>query len=76
TSKVIMDYLSDICRNMGITLVISLHQVDVALKYSHRVIGFNRGSILYDGSPAGLTRQRIDEIYGSEPAEFIARQAG
>ena len=76
TSRIIMDYLSDICKQMGITLVISLHQVDVALRYSHRVIGFNKGAILYNGSPAGLTRQRIAEIYGSEPAEMAARQAG
>ena len=76
TSRIIMDYLSDICKQMGITLVISLHQVDVALRYSHRVIGFNKGAILYNGSPTGLTRQRIAEIYGSEPAEMAARQAG
>jgi len=74
TSKVIMDYLKDICREWGITLVISLHQVEVALGYSHRIIGFNKGSILYDGSPAGLTRERISAIYGSEPV--VARQAG
>ena len=76
TSKIIMDYLSDICREWGITLVISLHQVDVALRYSHRVIGFHRGSILYNGSPSGLTHERIAEIYGSGSLELADRQAG
>ncbi|HTP60016.1 MAG TPA: phosphonate ABC transporter ATP-binding protein [Spirochaetia bacterium] len=74
TSKIIMDYLSDICRDWGITLVISLHQVETALRYSHRIIAFSKGTIQYNGAPAGLTRERISAIYGAEP--MLARQAG
>ena len=62
-SKIIMDYLRNISKKMGITLVVSLHQVDVALKYSDRIIGVKRGSILFDGSPVELTSKRIEEIY-------------
>jgi phosphonate transport system ATP-binding protein len=58
-----MDYLRNISKKMGITLVVSLHQVDVALKYSDRIIGVKRGSILFDGSPVELTSKRIEEIY-------------
>ncbi len=66
SSKIIMDYLKNICRDRGITLIISLHQVNVALNYSHRVIGFSKGTINFDGTPPQFTRKRIAEIYGTE----------
>ncbi len=66
SSKIIMDYLKNICRDRGITLIISLHQVNVALNYSHRIIGFNKGSVHFDGPPSQLSPKRITEIYGAE----------
>jgi phosphonate transport system ATP-binding protein len=66
TSKTIMDYLKNICKDRGITLVISLHQVDFALNYSHRVIGFKKGTLRFDGTPAQLTSGLMAEIFDSE----------
>lgn len=76
TAKIIMSHLRNICTKWGITLVISLHQVDVALSYSHRVIGFQKGAILFDGPPVRLTPERIAEIYGSDPVDVAAPLAG
>ncbi|WP_163537002.1 phosphonate ABC transporter ATP-binding protein [Gracilibacillus sp. YIM 98692] len=70
-SKVIMDYLQNISRSMGITVLVNLHQVDVALKYSDRIIGVSQGEIVYDGSPAQMTQEQIHHIYGSEAGELI-----
>ncbi|WP_141505624.1 phosphonate ABC transporter ATP-binding protein [Paenibacillus luteus] len=69
-SKVIMDHLAHICSTMGITVVVNLHQVDVALSYSNRIIGVNKGTIVYDGTPAGLTKDRLRGIYGAEYDEL------
>ncbi len=66
TAKIIMDHLRSICTDWGITLIISLHQVEVALNYSDRIIGFSRGRVLFNGPPARLTSERIAEIYDSE----------
>jgi phosphonate transport system ATP-binding protein len=66
TSKVIMDYLMNICKDRGITLVISLHQVNFALNYSHRIIGFKDGTVIFDGPPALLNQDRISELFDSE----------
>jgi phosphonate transport system ATP-binding protein len=74
TAKVIMDHLKNICADWGITLVISLHQVDVALSYSHRIIGFHQGVIVFDGAPSRLSRDLIAEIYGSETGAPVAAQ--
>ena len=70
-SKVIMDHLSEINRTMKITCILNLHQVDVAMKYSKRIIGITSGRIVYDGSPDQLTKAIIHEIYQSNEGELI-----
>ncbi|NOV02941.1 phosphonate ABC transporter ATP-binding protein [Paenibacillus planticolens] len=68
-SKVIMDYLRAISTNMGITVIVNLHQVDTALKYSDRILGVNKGTIVYDGPPAKIKRDQLSVIYGAELEE-------
>lgn len=70
-AKIIMDHLQRISGKMDITVLVNLHQVDVALKYSDRVIGINSGKILYNGSPEKLDKKMIYTIYGSEAGELI-----
>ena len=70
-SKIIMDHLSNINKEMGITCLLNLHQVDVAVKYSHRIIGINKGRVIFDGKPEDLTKAKIHEIYGSEFGSLI-----
>jgi len=70
-SKVIMDHLSTINQTMKITCIFNLHQVDVALKYSKRIIGITLGRIVYDGPPDQLTKAKIHEIYQSNEGELI-----
>lgn len=71
SAKTIMDYLKSINQNMGITCLVNLHQVDVALKYSDRIIGVRKGEIIYDGLPSELSEETIYEIYGSKQGELI-----
>ena len=71
SSKIIMDHLSNINQTMKITCIVNLHQVDVALKYSKRVIGLTSGRIVYDGPPEQLTKSKIHEIYQSNEGELI-----
>lgn len=75
-SKVIMDHLKNISTSMGITVLINLHQVDVALKYSDRVIGVSKGGVVYNGSPNDITVEDIHTIYGSEAGELISEIGG
>ncbi|MET1249556.1 MULTISPECIES: phosphonate ABC transporter ATP-binding protein [Sporolactobacillus] len=67
SSKVIMDHLKNICTTLGITVLVNLHQLDVALNYSDRIIGISGGRVVYDGLPANLTDEDIRRIYGSDP---------
>jgi phosphonate transport system ATP-binding protein len=71
-AKIIMDHLRNVSTQMGITIIVNLHQVDVAMKYADRIIGVNKGKIVFDGSPDELTSERIADIYGTESKELIA----
>ena len=71
SSKVIMDHLSDINKSMNITCILNLHQVDVAIKYSKRIIGITSGRIVYDGPSDQLPKGTIYEIYQSNKGELI-----
>ncbi|NOU63631.1 phosphonate ABC transporter ATP-binding protein [Paenibacillus sp. LMG 31461] len=68
-SRVIMDHLRNISSTMGITIIVNLHQVEVALKYSDRIIGVNKGEIVYDGPPSSIKHQQLSMIYGAELEE-------
>lgn len=70
-SKAIMDHLQTISKEMNITCIVNLHQVDVAKKYSDRIIGLNSGQIVFDGETSQLSSDTIHNIYGSEVGELI-----
>lgn len=76
SAKVIMDQLRAINRTMKITCLVNLHQVDVAVNYSDRIIGVNAGKIVFDGPTKSLTPQKIHEIYGSKRGDLITDFGG
>lgn len=71
SSKVIMDQIKKINKEMNITCILNLHQVDVAMNYSDRIIGINGGRIVFDGKPSELTKEKVHEIYGSDYGNLI-----
>jgi phosphonate transport system ATP-binding protein len=61
-----MEILRDLNRDDGLTVLVSLHQVDYAIRYCDRVVALRDGKIAYDGPTPGLTRERLIDIYGSQ----------
>tara|TARA_B100000614_G_scaffold87429_1_gene79017 strand:+ start:578 stop:1228 length:651 start_codon:yes stop_codon:yes gene_type:complete len=45
------------------TVVLALHDVDLAIKFSTRIIGIKDGAICFDQSTVDLTRQDLDFLY-------------
>lgn len=70
-SKVIMEYLRRISRERDITIIVNLHQLDVAKQYSDRIIGLNSGRIVYNDVPEAIDSETISRIYGSKLDELI-----
>ncbi len=64
SSRNVMDILSRINREDGSTIIVSLHQVDIAIKYCPRVIALHKGNVVYDGASADLTPALLSELYG------------
>ncbi|MDP6238123.1 MAG: phosphonate ABC transporter ATP-binding protein [Alphaproteobacteria bacterium] len=62
-SEEILDLLSEI-QKQGITMVVSLHQVDYARRYAERIIGLNDGRVVFDGTPEALSDAVLETIYG------------
>lgn len=63
TSELIMDYLKKIVNEMKITCIVNLHQVDVAKKYSDRIIALKKGEKIFDDKVENLTEEAIKMIY-------------
>lgn len=74
-SKIIMDHLKNISTDMGLTCIFNLHQVDVAVRYSDRIIGINSGKVIFNGTPEELTNDKVHEIYGTEAGDLITDKA-
>jgi phosphonate transport system ATP-binding protein len=66
SARRVMEILRDLNRTDGLTLVVTLHQVDYALRYCDRVVALKAGRIVYDGSAEGLDKDRLIDIYGPE----------
>ena len=50
----------------GVTLIASLHAVDLALRWFPRVIGIKSGSIVFDRPPVKITDAMLQDLYASE----------
>lgn len=75
-SKTIMDHLAQINQSMQITCIVNLHQVDVAMKYSQRILGVAAGKLVFDGTPSELTQEKIHEIYQSNAKDLMLDMQG
>jgi len=60
----VLALLHRICREDGITAVVSLHQVELARRYGDRIYGLAGGRIVFDGTAAELDAVTLDRIYG------------
>ena len=69
SSRKVMRTLQRINRVSGITVMVSLHQVDYAMQYCSRCIGMKDGRIEYDGPTTQLTTAILRDIYGTEYAD-------
>ena len=58
--------LVDASRARGVTLVATLHQVDVALERFARIVGLKAGRVAFDLPTAQVTREMLATLYGSE----------
>jgi phosphonate transport system ATP-binding protein len=66
SSRRIMEILQRINREDGITVLISLHQVEMAMRYCRRIVALKAGEIVFDGAPSALTPALLADIYDGD----------
>lgn len=69
TAENIMDYLRKIVSELKITCIVNLHQVDIAKKYSDRIIALNKGEKVFNDKTENLTNDVIEFVYKNEENE-------
>ncbi|HEV2559219.1 MAG TPA: phosphonate ABC transporter ATP-binding protein [Microvirga sp.] len=71
SAKRVMDTLADINRREGITILVSLHQVEYARRYCPRTIALRNGTVAYDGPSEALTTAFLRDLYGEASEELF-----
>ncbi len=62
----IMQHLEQINREDGVTVLCSLHFLDLVHRYADRVIALNEGRLMFDGLPHEIDDAKFKDIYGKE----------
>ena len=77
TSHVVMRYLQQISRELGITTIVNLHFLDLATAYADRIIGLRNGELVFDGPGSAADEHTFRDIYGRSLTadDTMAKQA-
>ena len=66
TARQVMQDFVRINQEMGISILLNIHHVELALEYADRIIGIRAGRIVYDGPSANVDQKVLDAIYGDD----------
>ena len=66
SARKVMEQLVELNQRDGLSVIVTLHQVDYAIRYCDRVIALKSGKIVYDGPTTGLDHKTLIDIYGPE----------
>jgi phosphonate transport system ATP-binding protein len=74
-SRRVMESLAELNRVDGVTVLVSLHQVQFALRYCPRTVALRDGKIVFDGPSVALTPEKLGELYGADAEELLLGEA-
>jgi phosphonate transport system ATP-binding protein len=74
SSANVMDLMFRICMEDALTVVCSLHQVELALGYAHRLVGLRDGAVVLDGPARSLTHEEVLKVYKSLESAGLGSQ--
>jgi phosphonate transport system ATP-binding protein len=68
----ILGHLEQLNREEDITILCSLHFLDLVHRYASRVIALKDGRLMFDGPAQDIDRSRFKKIYGEEAEDVHA----
>ena len=69
TARLVLQYLRDATRELGITVLCNLHQVDYAREFGDRIVGLAHGKMVFDGDGSSMTEADLQRIYPGQATE-------
>jgi phosphonate transport system ATP-binding protein len=66
TSVEVMEIMVRLAGVRNTPVVINIHNVDLAKRFSNRIIGMARGEVVFDGPPGDLKDHHLADIYGGQ----------
>lgn len=71
SARRVMQLLADLNRERGVTVLVSLHQVEHAFAFCPRTVALRAGEVVYDGPTRQLTPALLRDLYGSQSDELL-----
>jgi phosphonate transport system ATP-binding protein len=71
SARKVMATLQDLNVKDGLTVIVTLHHVEYAIRYCPRVVALKAGRIVYDGPAKGLNHALLVDIYGPEIEDVL-----
>jgi phosphonate transport system ATP-binding protein len=68
TAETVLGLLRSICKQDGITAIVSLHHLEFARTFADRIVGIADAGVVFDDVPAELDDRILARIYGSKEA--------
>jgi phosphonate transport system ATP-binding protein len=62
----VMRHIEALNRDEGMTVVCSLHDIDLVTRYATRMVALRDGRLVWEGSPEQFDHATFKEIYGEE----------
>ena len=66
TARQVMQDFVRINKEMGISILLNIHHVELAIEYADRIIGIRAGRIVYDGPSKQVDQAVLNAIYGDD----------
>jgi phosphonate transport system ATP-binding protein len=76
SSRKVMELLAEMNRERDCTVLVSLHQVEFAIRYCPRTVALHRGIVVYDGPSSALTPALLSELYGADVQDLFEPATG
>jgi len=75
SARDVIDLLRQISAEDDLTVIASLHQVQLAIDFADRIIGLRTGQVVLDRTTAGLSAEEASQIYSSVSGMDTATEA-
>ncbi|UTT87153.1 phosphonate ABC transporter ATP-binding protein (plasmid) [Vibrio pelagius] len=73
SSRKVLTYIQNSCKQRNIAVLCNLHQIDYAMEFGERIVGLSEGKVIFDGLPEDLTPDIVSQIYSGLEDDSISQ---